>query len=153
MCHSFPTGTGAAVIFHGQRSNYPNPGSGVYVPIEPGPNGEHHLMTTALTFAQGAHVPGSAASRSASRFERQSARSRSGFGFFNDGSEQLEKFFARFPNFVDDQELSDMVAFVMSFAGSDLPSTPDSLAEPIGVRATTRTRPWASRHVQRGQRQ
>lgn len=136
MCHSFPTGAGADVLFRGQRANYPNPGSGVYVPIEPGPNGEHHLMTTALTFAQERRtfkVPQLRTLYKRIGFERQSTRSRSGFGFFNDGSEQLENFFARFPNFVDDQELSDMVAFVMSFAGSDLPSTPDSLAEPIGV--------------------
>lgn len=136
MCHSFPTGAGADVIFHGQRANYPNAGAGVYVPIAPGPNGEHHLMTSALTFAQERRtfkVPQLRTLYKRIGFERQTNRSRSGFGFFNDGSEQLENFFARFPNFVDDQELSDMVAFIMAFGGSDLPSTPGGLAEPIGV--------------------
>ena len=136
LCHAFPTGAGADLRFVGQRQNFPNPGSGTFMPIEPGPNGEHHQMTTALTFAQERRtfkVPQLRNLYKRVGFERLSTRSRSGFGFFNDGGEQLENFFARFPNFVDDQELSDMIAFLMAFSGSDLPSTPDSLAEPVGV--------------------
>lgn len=134
MCHAFPMGSGAPVIFNGDRANFPILGE--YVPIPPGPKGEHYLMTTGLSFAQKRRtfkVPQLRNLYKRVGFERASERSRNGFGFFNDGGEQLEQFFARFPNFVSDQEVSDMVAFMLAFSGGDLPSTPGELLEPPGA--------------------
>jgi hypothetical protein len=137
MCHSLPTGTGGDVKFVGSTKGFPNPGSGHFEPFPVGPNGEHHAMSTALIFGgevrRTMRVPHLRNLYKRQGLVRTQTVSPSGFGYFHDGGEELDTFFARFPNFVGDQEISDMIAFVLALQGSDLPEgTMDTLLEPPG---------------------
>lgn len=136
MCHTYPMGSGADVIFIGDATRYPRAGSGVFEPILPGTAGEHFLMTATIFFAdapQTFKVPQLRDLYKRVGFERTQAWSRSGFGFFNDGSDSLEGFLSRFVGMETDQEIADFIAFLLSFSGSDLPAgSLDNLLEPPG---------------------
>jgi hypothetical protein len=136
ICHTFPTGQGADVRFVGDRSHFPEPGSGVYEPMLAGPDGEHHLMSTLLTIAGSLRtfkVPHLRNLNKRVGFERALVTSRSGFGFLHDGGEALASFLSRFPEMTSDQEVADFIAFLLSFPGSDLPQGAlDNLQEPPG---------------------
>lgn len=139
MCHTLPTGMGANLTFVGDAATFPNAGSGVYVENAPGSKGEANLMITGLLFGGGNQVntfkvPQLRNMYDKSGFTLKKARSSSGFGYFHDGSDTLDKFFSRFTGIVNDQEVSDLVAFMMTFSGSDLPSgSLTNLVEPLGV--------------------
>jgi YVTN family beta-propeller protein len=136
VCHSFPTGTGADVNFVGDKNLYPAPGAGVYVDNTAGPNGERHAMMTELTFGQTLRTFKPAQLRSTYKklgFQRAVDVSSTGFGFFNDGGEELELFIGRFPHMNTDQKVADLIAFLMSFSGNGLPAgSYDNLLEPPG---------------------
>jgi YVTN family beta-propeller protein len=136
MCHTFPTGAGADVRFVGDKATFPQPNSGVYVPYPIGPNGEHHSMITLLTFADKLRTFKAVQLRTLYKklgFQRSLAVSNSGFGFFNDGGEELETFVGRFPNMATDQPVLDIIAFLLSFSGNDLPEGGNkNLLEPPG---------------------
>lgn len=138
MCHTLPTGMGANVTFVGDTATFPNAGSGVFVENTAGSKGEANRMITGLLFGGDNQVntfkvPQLRNMYDKSGFTLKKARSASGFGFFHDGSDTLDKFFSRFVGIVNDQEVSDLVAFMMTFSGSDLPEgSLTNLVEPPG---------------------
>ncbi len=139
MCHTLPTGMGANVTFVGDVNTFPQAGSGTYVDNLPGPKNETNLMITGLLFGSDNQVNTFKVPQLRNLYDKRgftlkNARSLSGFGFFHDGSDTLDKFIGRFVGIENDQETSDIVAFLMSFSGSDLPmGTHDSLEEPPGT--------------------
>ncbi len=137
-CHTLPTGLGTSHVFMGD-SACPNAGSGSYVPGTPGPNGEIFHTVVGLPFDYGdlpltVKVVQLRDLYRKNGFVREIAKSRAGFGVFHNGSETLAGFmeqFQKFPNTL--QDLSDLIAFLMSFSGSDLPVGNDEwLLEPPG---------------------
>ena len=140
MCHTLPTGLGADVTFVGDRLTFPAPGSGTFVDNAPGANGERHLMITGLGFGAALplqvntlKVPTLRALYEKRGFALKSSPSLSGFGYFQDGGDPLSKFIGRFPGVVNEQQMLDLMAFIMAFDGSDLPrGTHQTLEEPPG---------------------
>lgn len=139
MCHTFQGGDGGDLKFVGNIRRFPLAGSGVFETNAPGPNNERHLMITGVSFADEVRtfkVPQLRNLYTRVGFERTQLRSRSGFGFFHDGGEGLVSFISRFPNMTSDQQVADIVAFMLAFSGSDLPaSTLETLTEPPGPRS------------------
>ncbi len=140
ICHTLPTGMGADVTFVGDTRNFPNPGSGYFIANTPGANGETKLMITGLGFG-GDHplqvntlkVPSLRGLYDKRGFSLQSSPSLSGFGYFQDGGDTLSKFIGRFPGVTNEQQEVDIMAFLMTFSGSDLPmGRMDNLLEPPG---------------------
>ena len=138
MCHTLPTGMGADVQYSGSDPrNFPF-GSGEYVDIAAGPDGERHLMITGLPFggADENHtfkVPQLRNLYTRTGIQSSQQKSLTGFGFFHDGSNTLSVFLNRFPGIVTDQDAADMIAFLLSFSGSDLPvGSHSNLLEPPG---------------------
>lgn len=132
MCHTYPSGNGGNVTFVGDTSLFPDVGSGVFEPLPPNEAGEHFLMTATIFFAgapQTVKVPQLRNLYKRFGFEPTQARSRSGFGFAQEGSDSLESFVARFKRMESDQEIADFIAFLLSFSGSDLPE--GSLEDPL----------------------
>lgn len=112
-CHSMPAGSGPDKFFKNGR----------WTAIPIGPKGEHHLGLAAtprselLPFkvAQLRNLP----EKAGANLNRVS---RSGFGFLHDGRvDSLTRFLQDGFGLTDDQETADTIAFLVSFAGSDLP--------------------------------
>jgi len=128
-CHTLPTGVG---------TNYDR-GPVVYQPLPPGPNGElHHAVRKVIgvTANSSRKIPQLRNLYEKVGFETTQSTSRNGFGFFYDGSMELTRFLSTDEfKFKNDQELADMIAFLMSFSGSDLPVgsalNPDELPGPM----------------------
>lgn len=127
-CHTLPTGMG---------TDYRRIG-GVYQPIAPGPNGERHH---ALISADGStnisiKIPQLRNLYEKVGFNATQSVNTLGFGVLHDGSvDSLERFVAE-PVFLvqSDQEIADLVAFLLAFSGSDLPQgSPTTLLEPPGT--------------------
>ena len=140
QCHTFQSGLGADLLFVGNLNQFPNPGSGVYETIAPGPDGERHLTSTTLQFAplteaMTLKVPHLRALYKKVGFELTQSRSRAGFGFLRDGGDTLAAFVEAFPRMTGDQQIADFVALLLSYAGSDLPTSTDNLLEPAGPRS------------------
>ncbi|MEM7167496.1 MAG: hypothetical protein AAF581_18705 [Planctomycetota bacterium] len=127
-CHTLPTGAGA---------NFAVQLPGVLVPIPPGPNGETQLFVTGLDGSTNAtlKVPQLRNMYDKVGFDTTQLQNTAGFGFLHDGSVDSLARFINEPVFtiVSDQDTADMVAFMMAFAGSDLPQgSPTNLLEPLG---------------------
>ncbi len=115
-CHTLPTGQGtdytaAALTFQ---------------PIPPGVNGEHHLM---LVSVDGSTNVTQTVAPLRNLYERMGfnafgSGNRAGFGFLHDGSIDTLARFVDEPvfNTSSDQQVADLVAFLLSFSGSDLPA-------------------------------
>jgi len=127
-CHTLPTG-------HGPDGTFV---TGTWVPAPIGPNGERHLgivsriSVTNVTMK----VPSLRTLGERRGFNMRTTQNTAGFGFMHDGSvDTLERFMSQ-PAFhvTSDQQIADLVAFMLTFSGSDLPqgstSTP---TEPLGV--------------------
>jgi YVTN family beta-propeller protein len=143
-CHTLPTGLGTDTL---NASFNVFPPSATWAPIPAGSRGErHHMLVGVDGSTQGAikvpHLrnmydkvgfvmsPNPAAAGAAHV-------SRAGFGFLHDGSvDSLARFFGEPAfSFVSDQEIADMVALMLSFAGADFDNaaygyTPDALEPP-----------------------
>ncbi len=132
-CHSMPVGASADMELNDAQDQF--------VPIPPGPNGEHHLSlvindgTTDSTMK----VPQLRNLYEKRGFDTTHPESVVGFGYEHDGSmDSLTSFLMRLPFVLDnDQQISDLVAFLLAFSGSDLPEgstdfTPGQLFEPPG---------------------
>jgi hypothetical protein len=127
-CHTLPIGIG---------TNYHLVGFTLQ-PIAPGPNGEkHHMLvdidgTTNVTMK----VPQLRNAYEREGFNTTQLSNRSGFGFLHDGSvDSLERFIAE-PvfNVTSDQDVANLTAFVMAFAGSELPQgSATNILEPPGT--------------------
>jgi hypothetical protein len=127
-CHTLPIGIGTNDHLVGFTLQ----------PIAPGPNGEkHHMLvdidgTTNVTMK----VPQLRNAYEREGFNTTQLSNRSGFGFLHDGSvDSLERFISE-PvfNVTSDQDVANLTAFVMAFAGSELPAgSATSVLEPPGT--------------------
>ncbi|MDG1049104.1 MAG: hypothetical protein P8M11_00660 [Planctomycetota bacterium] len=115
-CHTLPTGLGPNMRLQGFT----------YAPIPEGPEGEAHH---GLVSTDGSTNVNMKISQLRNMHEKvgmdfTQAESLSGFGFLHDGSiPSMAAFLAvETFDFQNDQQLADMVALMMSFAGSDLPN-------------------------------
>jgi len=127
-CHTLPTGMGSDTFFQ----------AGVFTPIPPGPNGEHrHPITSGHGSSQrNFKIPQLRNLQERTGFDATQLESTAGFGFLHDGSvDSLARFVSQ-PAFgvQSDQDVADLVAFLLSFAGSDVPvGSPTNPAEPPGT--------------------
>ncbi|MCB1821333.1 MAG: hypothetical protein KDI73_07100 [Candidatus Competibacteraceae bacterium] len=119
-CHTLPTGSGTDHIWDGETETW--------VPLSVGPFDEHHQMLVALKRFDNAtfKVAQLRNLHKKTGFSLQQKQSTAGFGITHDGSiDSLERFvgggiFAM----RSDQEVANMVAFLLAFSGQDLPSLP-----------------------------
>jgi YVTN family beta-propeller protein len=127
-CHTLPTGVGPDLSVVGFT----------FQPIAPGPNGERHHALVSMDGSTNTSlkIPQLRNLYDKVGFELSQTESRAGFGFIHDGSVDTIARFITEPifNLSSDQEVADMVAFMLSFTGSDLPSGSLSLLnlEPPG---------------------
>jgi len=115
-CHTLPVGVGPAVQVVGV---------GV-LPAPVGPNGEHHhaLVSVDGTTNISMKVPQLRTLYERVGFELTQGKSITGFGFLHDGTVDSLARFVSEPvfNVQSDQQIADLVAFLLSFGGSDLPT-------------------------------
>ncbi|MEK6675647.1 MAG: hypothetical protein AABZ47_08340 [Planctomycetota bacterium] len=126
-CHTLPTGIGLDGTFVGFN----------FVPISPGPLGERHhgIVSVDGSTNVSIKIPQLRNMYKKVGFEATQARNVAGFGFLHDGSVDSLARFVTEPvfNLVSDQDVANMVAFMLSFAGSDLPvGAPNSPLEGPG---------------------
>jgi YVTN family beta-propeller protein len=126
-CHTLPTGAGSDYRLQGTS----------YAPFPVGPNGEHHralVSQDGLTNVS-IKIPQLRNEYKKTGFNATQVVNRSGFGVLHDGSvDSLERFVAE-PVFTvtSDQMVANLTAFMLSFAGSDLPQgSTSTLTEPPG---------------------
>ncbi|MBI4717252.1 MAG: hypothetical protein HY763_05570 [Planctomycetes bacterium] len=127
-CHTLPTGIGPDGFFAG----------GTFNPLPPGPNGERHHAIVAVDGSTNVSmkVPQLRNLFDKVGFEATQQRNLAGFGFLHDGSVDSLSRFVTEPvfNLRSDQEVADMVAFMLAFSGSDLPQgSPTNPLEPPGT--------------------
>ncbi len=127
-CHTLPTGMGADMVFQGNQ----------FQPIAPGPNGERHLGLVSVDGLTNVtmKIPHLRNLYEKVGFERTQVSNRAGFGFLHDGSvDSIARFVAE-PVFnpTSNQEVANLVAFLLCFSGSNLPAgNPFSFLEPPGT--------------------
>jgi YVTN family beta-propeller protein len=126
-CHTLPTGAGADVRLVGFS----------FQPFPVGPNGEHHRALVSVDGVSNISVktPQLRNEYEKTGFNAYSTRNTAGFGVLHDGSVDTLARFVSEPvfNVANDQEVADLVAFVMCLSGSDLPQgSPTSFLEPPG---------------------
>ena len=115
-CHTMPAGYGTNMEWDGEKFN----------PIAPGPFGEEHMALTAPVF-QAMHTARIAPLRNLyerTGFKYQKPLSTAGFGIRHDGS--LDGPEATLSNGIffqitSDQMIADLIAFIKSMTGSELP--------------------------------
>lgn len=114
-CHTLPTGMGPDMTFS----------DGQFRPIEPGPNGERHLMLVSVDGSTNRTIKVAQLRNMYEKvgMEMTQPESRAGFGFLHDGSvDSLARFVSEAAfNVASDQEVADLVAFLLAFSGDDLP--------------------------------
>lgn len=135
-CHTLPTGLGTD---HRFRLNLLAPAASGYdpEPLPPGPLGERHLMLVSVDGSTNVSmkVPQLANLYEKTGFDLTQTENRAGFGFLHDGSvDSLARFVAEPVFDLDsDQDVADLVAFMLAFSGGDLPAgTPVGPFEPPG---------------------
>jgi DNA-binding beta-propeller fold protein YncE len=115
-CHTLPTGLGTDMRLSGLT----------YVPIAPGPNGERHhgLVSQDGSTQKSIKIAQTRNQIEKAGFSLNTTRSRAGFGALHDGSIPGVAHFLSSPvfSFTSDQDLANMVAFMLSFTGSNLPA-------------------------------
>jgi YVTN family beta-propeller protein len=114
-CHTLPTGLGTGMRWNGFS----------WAAIPQGTNGESHAALIQLN--RSAQLPFKISQlrnlQEKIGLDFGRLRSEAGFGFMHDGSvDSLVRFLQDSFDFRDDQETADMVAFLLSLTGSDLPS-------------------------------
>lgn len=115
-CHTLPSGMGTNFTWTGAT----------YVPIPPGPNGElHHAMVSVDGSTQRSFkTPQIRNAYEKVGFDTTQLVNRAGFGFLHDGSvDSLARFISEPAfNVQSDQDVADLVAFVLCISGSELPT-------------------------------
>jgi len=115
-CHTLPTGLGTDGVFQGLN----------FVPTPPGPDGErHHVMVSMDGSTQKTiKVPQLRNLYERTGMNTTQTSNSAGFGFLHDGSvDSIERFVSEATfNPSSDQDVADLVAFMLAFSGSDLPS-------------------------------
>lgn len=125
-CHALPTGAGTDSTFT----------AGTWTPFPVGPQGEHHLQMVSVDGSTNRAIktPQLRALYDKVGFEVTQTRSLSGFGVLHDGSVDSLARFVSEPafNVLNDTEVANLVAFLLSLSGSDLPagSTTNPLLPP-----------------------
>src|SRR6185295_4303879 len=127
-CHTLPTGLGTDARFT----------NSLFVALSVGPNGEHHhgLVSVDGHTNVTMKIPQLRNLYKKVGFETTQLSNRSGFGFRHDGSVDSLARFVSSPVFTpqSDQEVADLVAFMLSFSGSDLPAgSATNVQEPPGT--------------------
>ena len=114
-CHALPTGAGADVTLVGTT----------FQDIPPGPDGERHLALVSVDGSTNVTMktPHLRNLYEKVGFETTQISNRAGAGFGHDGSIDSIARFVSEPVFsvANDQEVADLVAFMLAFSGSDLP--------------------------------
>jgi YVTN family beta-propeller protein len=115
-CHTLPTGLGTDFLLQGSS----------YQPFPAGPNGERHHALVSVDGSTNVSMKVSQLRNLYDKvgFEATQAISRAGFGYLHDGSVDSIARFVSEPvfNMTSNQQVANMVAFMLSFSGSDLPS-------------------------------
>jgi YVTN family beta-propeller protein len=125
-CHTLPTGAGPDSTWNGAQ----------HVPIAPGPMGERHLGLVSVDGSTNISikVPQTRTIHKKRGFNTTQLLNTAGFGVLHDGSvDSIERFVAEPAfNVASNQEIADLVAFMLAFSGSDLPngSTTNMLLPP-----------------------
>ncbi len=127
-CHTLPLGMGADVTLVGFNLQF----------IPTGPLGEHHHQIVSVDGSTNVSIKTPQLRNLYKKvgFEATQLENTSGFGLLHDGSVDSIARFVSEPAFsvVSDQDVANLVAFMLAFSGSELPS--GSLAnffEPIGT--------------------
>lgn len=114
-CHTLPTGMGTDTTLVGAN----------FQPIEPGPNGEHHLMVVSVDGSTNRtiKVPQLRNLYEKVGMDLTQTVNLAGFGLLHDGSvDSIARFVGEEAfDVTSDQEIADLVAFLLSFSGGDLP--------------------------------
>lgn len=126
-CHTLPTGAGPDQRLVGFA----------FQPFPIGPDGEHHVAIVSVDGSTNVSIkiPQLRNQYDKVGFNMTQPRSRAGFGVLHDGSVDSIARFVNEPVFSvsSDQMTADLVAFMLAFAGSDLPQgSPTDLLEPPG---------------------
>jgi len=115
-CHTLPTGIGPDVTLSA---------NGIEL-VPPGPDGERHHSLVSVDGSTNVSIKIPQLRNLYDRvgFETSRPTSRAGFGFLHDGSvDSIARFVAEPVFNVDSrQEIADLVAFLLAFSGSDLPT-------------------------------
>jgi DNA-binding beta-propeller fold protein YncE len=115
VCHTLPSGLGADRRFNGNQ----------WLAIPAGPKGQHHVAMIALNRSaqlpfKVQHLRNLYEKAGMTALQLESA---AGFGFLHDGSvDSLARFLQDGFDFRPDQEIADLIAFLISLTGSDLPA-------------------------------
>ena len=128
-CHTLPTGLGPDMTLNGGF---------VFQPIPPGPDGErHHALVNMDGFTNVTlKIPHLRNMHEKGGFDMTQQLNTRGFGFVHDGAVDTVARFIGEPVFSlqNDQEVADMLAFMLAFPGSDLPEgSATNLLEPPGT--------------------
>jgi YVTN family beta-propeller protein len=126
-CHTLPTGMGTDMTLN----------NGQFIPFPVGANGEHH---SALVSVDGFTNVTMKISQLRNLYEKvgmdfTQTSNLAGFGFAHDGAVDSIARFITEPvfNLNSDQEVADVVAFLLAFSGSDLPrGSTTAIQEPLG---------------------
>lgn len=114
-CHTLPAGVGPNGTIVGLQ----------FQTIPPGPNGELHHAVVSVDGSTNVtmKIPQLRNLYERVGFETTQTSNQAGFGFLHDGSVDSIARFVTEPVFslASDQEVADMVAFMLAFSGSDLP--------------------------------
>ncbi len=127
-CHALPIGAGTDHRLVGATLQ----------PFPVGPNGEHHLMMVSVDGSSNVSikVPHLRDGYEKTGFQLKQTLSTRGFGYFHDGTVDTLARFTSEPIFsvTSDQQVANLVAFMLSLTGSDLPagSTNPALLQPPG---------------------
>ncbi|MCC6661916.1 MAG: hypothetical protein IT437_13635 [Phycisphaerales bacterium] len=126
-CHTLPTGEGPDSKFQ----------AGVFVPLPIGPQGQSHLALVSVDGSTNISmkIPQLRNMYKKTGFNAMVQSNTAGFGFLHDGSvDSIERFVSE-PAFnpVSDQEVANLTAFMLAFAGGDLPAgSPTNPLNPPG---------------------
>ena len=115
VCHTLPTGLGTDMRFNGFQ----------WIPVPLGSNSNHHLALVELARASNLPFKVPSLRNVFDKFgmDLTHTNSRSGFGFSHDGSvDSLTRFIQDSFGISDDKTTADLLAFLISFTGSDLAS-------------------------------
>jgi hypothetical protein len=121
LCHTLPSGLGPDMQFKGNH----------WEQFPLGTNSDHHLALVAIPRSDDLpfKIPQLRNLFDKTGMDLTHTNSRSGFGFTHDGSvDSLVRFVQDSFQMTNDQQTSDLVAFLFSLTGSDLPS--GSLTDP-----------------------
>ena len=130
-CHSLPTGMAPNSRAIDPIVNIALGG----LTLPEGPNGENHLLITGISSLQSLtmKIPQLRNLYERTGYETKLQQSRAGFGFQHDGTVDSLAHYVSLTEFEteSDQDVADLVAFLLAFSGSDLPTDNAVFAEKL----------------------